>query len=286
MSKFFKALLWFILLAIIALIAHYYRGQHYCGKCNDEVKPKTVMGEWKEFSIADANGKSLFKFPQGFLINNTDGNVQIADAMGGFKDSIFNYLNAHQEKELLITGKYNRQEGEPIGLKRAGFLKDLLVKFGINRDRIIPKGRQVDFSFADNGKYNDGIGMAFRQIPAERMKIIEEGITNRTLYADFGNAEFKPDYTLQAYAFELKNYLSKHPDKTVMVTGHTDNVGKPKSNYNLGLKRAKNVVDYLVSQGIKAEAVKHSSKGQEEPIADNETEEGRAKNRRITVVVE
>lgn len=284
MTNFFKALLWFILLAIIASIAHYLWGQNLCNTCEDS--NKIAVGEWTEFSIADANGKTLFKFPQGFLINNTDGTVEIAEGMMAFKDSIFNYLNFHQGEELIITGKYNKQEGEPVGLDRANFLKDLLVKFGINGDKIVPKARMNNFSFDDNGKYNDGISLAFSQIADDRMKMIEENIANKTLYSDFGDADFKPDYTLQGYAYELKNYLSKYPGKKVTVTGHTDNVGDPETNYNLGLARAKNVADYLVSQGVNADDITHLSKGETEPVADNDTADGSARNRRITIVVE
>lgn len=284
MTNFIKALLWFILLAIIATIAHYLWGQHLCDTC-DKDNTKVAVGEWSEFAIADADGKTLFKFPQGFLINNKDGSVEIAEGMSGFKDSIFNYLNTHQGKELLITGKYNKEEGEPVGLDRANFLKDLLVKFGINPDKIIPSAHLKDFSFDANGKFNDGVGFAFHQISDNRLKLVEENIANKTLYSDFGDEDFKPDNTLVGYAYELKNYLSKYPGKKVVVTGHTDNVGEPDTNYNLGLARAKNVAEYLMNHGVEKNDITYLSKGEKEPVADNSTDEGRAKNRRITVVV-
>jgi len=74
--------------------------------------------------------------------------------------------------------------------------------------------------------------------------------------------------------------------KKVTITGHTDDVGEASSNHALGLNRANTVQDYLVSKGILADKVNTTSKGEIEPIDTNETEEGRAKNRRIIVKIE
>lgn len=288
MSQFIKGLFYFLLLAILASIAHYFWGEKFCGTCSgwSVANQKIEKPQFVELSIADADGSSVFKFPQGFFINAKDGTVEIPESLLGFKDSIFNYLNKNQGKELVITGKYLVAEGEPRGLDRANFLKDVLVKFGINGDKIIPKALLADYSYDANEKNAEGISMVFQNMAQENIEKYEQGITNKTLYADFGSNEFKPDNTLQSYALELKNYLETHPDKKAVITGHTDDVGEAKSNYNLGLKRAKNVLDYLVSQGIATDKLSADSKGETEPIADNATEEGRALNRRMTIVVQ
>jgi len=69
------------------------------------------------------------------------------------------------------------------------------------------------------------------------------------------------------------------------VTGHTDLVGTNDYNYNLGLKRAKIVADYLENKGIKASRLVIESKGETEPAADNITDAGRAKNRRTEISI-
>lgn len=289
MSQFVKGLFYFLLLAILAAVAHYIWGQQFCGTCsgwNATDATKIEKPQFVEFSIANSDGNSVFKFPQGFLIHANDGSVEIPDALLGFKDSIFNYLNQNQGKELVITGKYLNAEGEPRGFDRANFLKDVLVKFGVNADKIIPKAMLADYSYDDHQKNAEGISMVFQNMAQENLEKYEQGITNKTLYADFGSNEFKPDNTLQSYALELKNYLDSHPDKKAIITGHTDDVGDANANYNLGLKRAKNVLDYLVSQGIALEKVSADSKGETEPIADNTNEEGRAQNRRMTIIVQ
>ena len=65
------------------------------------------------------------------------------------------------------------------------------------------------------------------------------------------------------------------------IIGHTDARGSAQINKNLSLKRAQSVKDYLVSKGVSASRLKVQGVGAEEPIASNDTAEGRFKNRRI-----
>lgn len=294
MKRFFQAFIWFLVLAFIAYLFHYFIGEKICGVCKTHVneakqeqiktKPKTVQ-QLASFAITDANGKTVFKFPSNFIINSANGKVHIPEDMHSFKDSIFNFLNKNQGKELMISAKYLQSEGKPRGVDRANFLKNVLVKAGINPNRIIPKAVMSDYSFDSNGNYADGIAMLFNTISQEVEEAFEKSISNKILYADFGAVAFKADRNLQAYAFELKNYLHKYTDKNVSITGHTDDVGTTAGNYKFGLKRANNVRNYLVSQGIDSKRIKAYSKGETAPIASNKTEEGRAENRRITIEV-
>jgi OOP family OmpA-OmpF porin len=72
----------------------------------------------------------------------------------------------------------------------------------------------------------------------------------------------------------------------VMVTvGHTDSVGSDAYNQKLSLRRAEAVKAYIVSKGVDASRVYTEGKGESQPVADNKTAEGRAKNRRVTVEV-
>ena len=69
--------------------------------------------------------------------------------------------------------------------------------------------------------------------------------------------------------------------KKVTVEGHTDNIGSDAYNDKLSNKRAKTVSDYFVSKGIDASRLTAVGKGESSPIASNDTEEGRFKNRRV-----
>jgi len=80
----------------------------------------------------------------------------------------------------------------------------------------------------------------------------------------------------------LKNLLTS---STISVEGHTDNVGNAAANKKLSEQRAKAVLDYLVSRGVDKKRLKSVGYGLTKPVADNKTEEGRAKNRRVELVI-
>jgi OOP family OmpA-OmpF porin len=79
--------------------------------------------------------------------------------------------------------------------------------------------------------------------------------------------------------------LQAYPTADVRLDGHTDDVGNAESNKKLSLDRAAAVQEALVNGGIDATRVTTAGYGQEYPLASNETEEGRAKNQRLELVV-
>lgn len=79
--------------------------------------------------------------------------------------------------------------------------------------------------------------------------------------------------------------LQENPTLKIQISGHTDNVGKPDDNLKLSDNRAKSVADYLISKGIGAGRLSWKGFGATQPIADNATETGRAKNRRTAFTI-
>ena len=100
---------------------------------------------------------------------------------------------------------------------------------------------------------------------------------------DFDKADLKPagKEQIKAYREEARGEFSR-ADK-IKVTGHTDNKGSADYNMKLSQKRAEAVRDYLVSIGVDPSKVEITGEGETKPVADNTTEEGRAKNRRVEV---
>ena len=113
-------------------------------------------------------------------------------------------------------------------------------------------------------------------------KLAKDGFV--TLYVNFdtGKATIKPDsaQTLDDAAAALRVAGTLR----VEVAGHTDNVGTSEANLRLSQERAQSVMAALVGRGIKADRLTAKGYGQTTPIADNRTEEGRAKNRRVELV--
>ncbi len=79
------------------------------------------------------------------------------------------------------------------------------------------------------------------------------------------------------------NGLGSEPQMRVRVVGHTDNTGSDAINDPLSLRRAESVRDYLSDRGVAASRVEVSGRGSREPVATNDTAEGRAKNRRVEI---
>lgn len=102
---------------------------------------------------------------------------------------------------------------------------------------------------------------------------------------DFDKAVLKPEgkEAIKTYRDEARAKLSR-ADK-VIITGHTDNKGTAAYNKKLSLRRAQSVRDYLVSLGVDAKKLVVRGEGLTKPVADNSTEEGRAKNRRVELEV-
>ena len=89
----------------------------------------------------------------------------------------------------------------------------------------------------------------------------------------------------QAELDKLIGLLNDNTSINIQISGHTDNIGKPADNLFLSENRAKAVVHYIVSNGIDASRLSFKGYGETEPVADNNTEEGRALNRRTEMKV-
>src|SRR5574343_647483 len=100
---------------------------------------------------------------------------------------------------------------------------------------------------------------------------------------DSGRYEIKP--ALHGVLDRFATTLNQNPVTTVRIVGHTDNVGSDAVNNPLSVNRAAATRDYLVSRGVASNRVSIDGRGSHEPIADNNTVAGRAKNRRVEIYV-
>ena len=102
-------------------------------------------------------------------------------------------------------------------------------------------------------------------------------------FFDFDKAVLKPEGKAK-----LDDVASKVKDinlEVVIAVGHTDSIGSDAYNQKLSVRRAEAVKAYLVSKGIAKDRVYTEGKGEKQPVADNKTKEGRAKNRRVEIEV-
>jgi OOP family OmpA-OmpF porin len=127
------------------------------------------------------------------------------------------------------------------------------------------------------------IAAAPAPLPAPPVPVSEKVSFSAEALFDFDRADVKPEG--KAALGQLLTQL-KGMDTEVMITvGHTDSVGTAAYNQKLSLRRADAVKAYLVAQGVDASRVYTEGKGETQPLADNASSAGRAKNRRVTVEV-
>jgi len=101
----------------------------------------------------------------------------------------------------------------------------------------------------------------------------------------FETNKFQLDPKSQAELDKIVQLLNDNPTLKIEISGYTDNVGKPSDNLSLSNNRAKSVVTYLIGKGIAAQRVAAKGYGETKPVADNTTEDGKAKNRRTELKV-
>lgn len=115
--------------------------------------------------------------------------------------------------------------------------------------------------------------------PPAKKKIVLRGVN-----FDFDKATIRPDAA--RILDEAVATLKAEPDVQVLIVGHTDSVGSEAYNLKLSQRRAQAVRDYLVKHGISAARLRVKGMGESQPVASNDTAEGRAQNRRVELLVE
>lgn len=100
---------------------------------------------------------------------------------------------------------------------------------------------------------------------------------------DTGRADIRP--ALRTVLDKFAGTLNEHTVTTIAVIGHTDSTGSDAVNNPLSLARARSTRDYLVGRGVAATRIATDGRGEHEPIASNDTDSGRAANRRVEIYV-
>jgi outer membrane protein OmpA-like peptidoglycan-associated protein len=109
----------------------------------------------------------------------------------------------------------------------------------------------------------------------------EPFILSEMVNFEFDRSEILPQF--EPVLNEVAAALSDNQDEVALLVGHTDSIGDPTYNMGLAERRAESVANYLQAQGVTQEQLVLQARGEEEPIATNETPEGRFMNRRVEI---
>lgn len=190
-------------------------------------------------------------------------------AMRNVRGDYWHYLCGHVEHQRYIAAKLSRPEGDVY--------VSVFVSISIHkRNPVI----QVDFIEVKPME----TGLVVVNADALAKDIAKTGhVAIYGIYFDFDKADVKPES--DPVLKEIAKLLQQNPKLKLYVVGHTDNVGDLTYNMKLSQARAGAVVEELVSKyGVDAKRLKAHGVGPLSPVVSNNTEEGRAKNRRVELV--
>jgi outer membrane protein OmpA-like peptidoglycan-associated protein len=112
---------------------------------------------------------------------------------------------------------------------------------------------------------------------------VNASVVLKNVFFDVNKAELKPESMIELD--KVVQLLKENPTIKIEIDGHTDNVGKPADNLTLSNNRAKAVINYFLYKGVAADRLSSKGFGETKPVADNTSEQGRAKNRRTELKV-
>ena len=159
----------------------------------------------------------------------------------------------------------------------------------------LPAGKDYAFHVTANGflfhsqnveKNNENGNEQWQPVTVDiALHPIESGerIALRNVFFETGRWEILPESEYELA--KVVDLLTKNPTLKIELGGHTDNVGRPEANQRLSEQRAKAVYDYLINKGIPSNRLSYKGYGETQPVATNDTDEGRRENRRTEIKV-
>lgn len=192
-----------------------------------------------------------------------------------------------------VENSNNRQKGAAIGVAGGAILGAII---GNN-----VKGGSSELGAVIGGVVGGGAGVIIgnqmdkqaqrieQEVPGATVERVDQGIVvtfDENSGVHFATEKYNINPTAQQNLDKLAGIFKEYPDTNLLVVGHTDNTGNDSYNMTLSKNRANSVTDYLKNvKGISSSRLTTHWFGEEQPIADNATEAGRAKNRRVNIAI-
>jgi outer membrane protein OmpA-like peptidoglycan-associated protein len=192
-----------------------------------------------------------------------------------------------------VKNANNKQKGAVIGATGGAILGAII---GNN----VGKGGNGELGAVIGGVVGGGAGVLIgnkmdkqaqeieEEIPGAKVERVDDGIVvtfdeNSGVY--FATDKYNINEASQQTLNKLSGIFKEYPDTNILVVGHTDNVGAEDYNMTLSKNRAYAVTNYLTQKGINAGRFTTNWFGESQPMNDNSTASGRAKNRRVNVAI-
>jgi len=236
--------------------------------------------------------RQQFDIGQRTLLDLLDTENELFEAKRALVNAETDYQLAHvrvltQTHQLLPTLKLASLEaslpGEDMGGSEAN---DARIACGVGMATPVVLDREA--AMAARPMRTVAKSDALNALQGTGVEVKREGDNIRMLVPssvtfNFDMADIKPEF--MPVLDKVVTAINDYPDAMVKIEGHTDAIGSAAYNQALSERRANNVRGYLVEHGVAAGRIEAKGYGLTQPIADNGTDEGRAKNRRVEVVI-
>lgn len=233
-----------------------------------------LYGSYGVLNVCKGNENNLYKAQEHEYVGIYSSNQvsKITPIEAGLKIGV--YLSFHDtEKEISEVNKALdervRSEAEAAAAKRAAKTEDT--------GRKQEQGNKTKPQ--ENKNTEQQITVVDESLRKEAIAALKE-IKNAAKYANVNASPLFPKEADQ-YFLTVRKYLESNPEAKIIITGHTDNSGTPAKNIVNGQHRAEAFKNALVRKNIPRNRIGCVSKGETEPIASNDTPEGREQNRRV-----
>lgn len=209
---------------------------------------------------------------------NVKGSVYDKKTLQKLKTTIqvFDVTSEERMKEIAVVSSDAVDGSYMVSLPNSGS-----YAFQISADGYLFYSENFDFE-VETAQNSDAASSFLRDIALTPIEIGESIVLNNVFFA-FGTSTLLEESRVDLD--KVLDIMQKNTTLKVELAGHTDNIGKPADNQRLSEQRAKAVFDFLVEKGIPANRLSYKGYGDTRPVADNNTEEGRAQNRRTTFTI-
>lgn len=290
-----------IIITILAGTYFYIACCSECGTSSEQEPQKEVMPpvvpEATSYPFAFSDGSFAYNVNDNFNFNSSSSDIlmPVSQSVEDGIDRLKSFLTENLNKAINITGFYKDDEENNtafpnLGLARANAVKNYFVSKGVPSKSINTMGKLMDNLVPKDNIYLGPLEYGLDNMAADaddRLKELYDRIKNDPLVLQFNTAEASINLTAeqrQKFA-DISTYLDKVEGATANVVGHTDNTGQRATNIQLGQERADFAKTYLMRNGIPESKINTTSKGPDEPVASNATEEGKAQNRRTVITL-
>lgn len=261
--------------------------------CPNNTSQSAIMPPKSTFALSgkDFNYKcdGNFDFHLSSFKSEISDTSCINDAIDKLKATLM-----ESPQKLTIAGyalpdEENSSIFENLGMARANDIKNYFVSRGIPEHLIEIRGEEKENLSQEDGMVYGPVAFSLSELPAEADKedfdLLKEKINADPLVLYFGTGKNTVELTEQdrKKVSDIVRYLDNVPDATIKAIGYGDNVGSAAVNMKIGQQRADFIKSYFQQNGISSDRIISSSKGSDNPVASNNTEAGRAKNRRVEI---